>query len=50
MPFAFTVVSSSANSLTLKMEAKCSPETSADFQRNTRLYMSEDGTLLILTF
>jgi hypothetical protein len=41
----FTLVSSSANSSTLKMEAIWSFETSADFQRTTRRYIPEDGTL-----
>jgi hypothetical protein len=30
---------------TLKMEAKCSSETSVDTQRTTRRYIPEDGTL-----
>jgi hypothetical protein len=31
--------------LTLKIEATCSYETSVDFQRTTRRYIPEDGTL-----
>jgi hypothetical protein len=31
---------------TLKMEAICSSETSADFQRSTRRYITEDGSTL----
>jgi hypothetical protein len=41
---AFTLVSYSASS-TLKMEATCSSETSADFQRTTRRYIPQDNTL-----
>jgi hypothetical protein len=37
----------SAYSSTLKMEAICSSETSADFQRTTRRYIPEDSTLSI---
>jgi hypothetical protein len=37
--------SCSAYSSTLKMEAMCSSETSADFQRTTRRYIPEDSTL-----
>jgi hypothetical protein len=40
-PPAFTLVSCSAYSSTLKMEA-CSSETSAEFQRTTRCYILED--------
>jgi hypothetical protein len=43
----FTLVSCSAYSSTFKMEAVCSPETSIDFQRTTRLYIPEDSTLHI---
>jgi hypothetical protein len=32
-------------SMTLKVEAKCSSETSVDFQRTTWLHMAEDRTL-----
>jgi hypothetical protein len=42
---AFTLVSCSAYSSTLKMEAMCSSETSVDFQRTTRRYIPEDSTL-----
>jgi hypothetical protein len=42
-----TLVSCLAYSLSLKMEATCSPETSVDFQRTTRRYSPEDGTLQI---
>jgi hypothetical protein len=42
---AFTRVSCSAFSSTLKMEAICSSETSVDFQRTTRRYTPEDSTL-----
>jgi hypothetical protein len=45
LPPAFTLVSCSAYSSTLKMEAICSSETSVYFQRTTRRYMPEDGTL-----
>jgi hypothetical protein len=40
-----TLVSCSAYSSTLKMEAICSSETSVVFQRSTRLYIPEDSTL-----
>jgi hypothetical protein len=40
------LVSFSAYSSTLKMEAICSSETSVDFQRTTRRYIPEDGTVL----
>jgi hypothetical protein len=39
------VVSCSAYSSTLKMEAICSFETSVEFQRTTRRYIPEDSTL-----
>jgi hypothetical protein len=45
LPPAFTLVSCSAYSSTLKKEAICSSETSVDFQRTTRLYIPEDSTL-----
>jgi hypothetical protein len=45
LPLAFTLVSCSAYSSTLKMEATCSSETSNDFQRITRRYIPEDSTL-----
>jgi hypothetical protein len=41
----FSLVYSSA----LKMEATCSYETSADFQKTTRRYISDDETLQINT-
>jgi hypothetical protein len=37
-------------SSTLKMEAMCSSETSADTQRPTRRYIPEDNTLLRFSF
>jgi hypothetical protein len=43
---AFMLVSCSAYSSTLKMEAICSSETSVDFQRNARRYIPEDSTVL----
>jgi hypothetical protein len=43
---AFTLVSCSAYSSILKMEATCSFETSVDFQQTTRRYILEDSTLL----
>jgi hypothetical protein len=43
---ALTLVSFSAYS-TLKMKAICCCETSVESQRNTRRYISEDGTLHI---
>jgi hypothetical protein len=45
LPPAFTPVSCLAYSSTLKMEAKCSSETSVDFQRTTRSYIPEYRTL-----
>jgi hypothetical protein len=42
---AFTLVSCSAYSSILKMEAKCSSETSVDFQRTTRRRIPEGRTL-----
>jgi hypothetical protein len=45
LPPAFTLVSCSAYSSTLKMEAIWSSETTVDFQRTTRRYISEDITL-----
>jgi hypothetical protein len=41
----FTLVSCLAYSSTVKMEAKCSSETSVDIQRTTRCYIPEDGIL-----
>jgi hypothetical protein len=49
LPPAFTLVSCSSYSSTLKMEAICPSETSADFQRKTRHYVPEDR-ILQLTF
>jgi hypothetical protein len=43
LPPAFTLISSSVHSSTLKMEAICSSETSFDFQRITRRYIPEDN-------
>jgi hypothetical protein len=45
LPPAFTLVSCLAYTLTLKMEATCSLETSVDFQRTTWCYIPEDSTL-----
>jgi hypothetical protein len=45
LPPAFTLVSSLAYSSTLKMKAKCSSETSVDFQRTSRRYIPDDTTL-----
>jgi hypothetical protein len=44
-PPAFTLLSCSVYSSTLKMEAICSSETSVDFQRNTQRYIPEDNAL-----
>jgi hypothetical protein len=41
----FTLASYSTYSLTLKMEAICSSETSVDFQRTTQRYIPEESTL-----
>jgi hypothetical protein len=41
----FTLVSCLAYSSTLKVEATCSFETSVDFQKTTRPYIPEDGTI-----
>jgi hypothetical protein len=48
LPHAFTLVSCSAYS-TLKMETICSSETSVDFQRTTRRYITEDSILFLTT-
>jgi hypothetical protein len=45
LPPAFMPVSCSAYSVTLKMEAICSSETSVDFQQTTRHYIPEYSTL-----
>jgi hypothetical protein len=45
LPPAFTLISCLDFSLILKMEATCSSETSADFQRTTQIYIPEDRTL-----
>jgi hypothetical protein len=45
-PPAFTLVSCTAYFSTLTMEARCSSETSVDFQQTARRYIPEDGTLL----
>jgi hypothetical protein len=47
LPHAFTLVSYSAYSSALKMEAMCSSETPVDFQRTTQLYIPEDSTFHI---
>jgi hypothetical protein len=47
LPPAFTLVSCSAYSSTLKMEVICSSETSVDFQQTTRHYIPEDRTLQV---
>jgi hypothetical protein len=44
-PSAFTLVSCSAYSSTLKIEAAYSSETSVDFQRTARRYILEDRSL-----
>jgi hypothetical protein len=44
-PPAFTLVSCSAYSPTLRIEAICSSKTSVNFQRTTWRYITEDGTL-----
>jgi hypothetical protein len=41
---AFVVLSCSAYSSTLKMEAICSSNASVDFQRSTWCYIPEDNT------
>jgi hypothetical protein len=43
---AFTLVSCSAYSSTLNMEAICYSETSVDFQRTTRRYIPGESTML----
>jgi hypothetical protein len=48
LSLAFKLVSSSAYSSTLKMEAMCASETSVDFQRTAWRYITEDKTLLNL--
>jgi hypothetical protein len=45
LPHAFTLVSCSAYSSTLKMEATCSSEMSVSFQRTTWRYIPEDRIL-----
>jgi hypothetical protein len=45
LPFAFTLVSCSAYSLTLKMEAKCSSATLLNFQWTTWRYIPENRAL-----
>jgi hypothetical protein len=42
---AFTLVSCSAYSSTLKVEGICSSETLVDYQRTAQRYIPEDGTL-----
>jgi hypothetical protein len=46
----FVLVSCLPYSLTLKMEATCSSETSVDFQRTTRRHIQEARTLLYMLF
>jgi hypothetical protein len=45
LPPAFKLISCSARFLTLKMEVRCSSETSVDPQRTTRRYIPEDSAL-----
>jgi hypothetical protein len=45
LPYAFMLVSCSAYSTTMKMEAACSTETSLNFQQTTRRYIPEDRIL-----
>jgi hypothetical protein len=45
LPLASPLVSWFVHALTPKMEAKYSSETPIDFQRTTRRYIPEDGTL-----
>jgi hypothetical protein len=47
LPPACALVSCSAYSSTLKMEAICSSDTSVDFQRTTCSYIPEDNTLRV---
>jgi hypothetical protein len=49
LPLAFTLVSCSAYSSTLKMLAICSSETVIDFQRTTRRYIPEESILLLFS-
>jgi hypothetical protein len=44
-PIRQNVTASSAYSLILKMEAICTSETSADFQRTTRRYIEAGNSL-----
>jgi hypothetical protein len=46
LPPASTLISCSAYSLTQKMEAICSTETSVDFHRTTRRFIPEDSITL----
>jgi hypothetical protein len=50
LPPAFMLVSCSAYSSILKMEATYSSETSVEFQMTTRLYIREDSTLPLTMF
>jgi hypothetical protein len=50
LPPALKLVSCTAHSSILKMEAICSSVTSVDFQRTTRGYISENRTLLSKIF
>jgi hypothetical protein len=47
LPPAFMLVSCSASSSTLKMEAICFSEMSVGFQWTTRCYVPEDSTHLV---
>jgi hypothetical protein len=47
LPPAFTMVSCSVYSSTPKREEICFSGTLVDFQRTTRHYIPEDGTLLL---
>jgi hypothetical protein len=48
LPPAFTLVSCSAYSSTLKIEAICFSETSVDFQRTTRQYIPKEMLVLFI--
>jgi hypothetical protein len=47
---AFTLISCSAYSSTLKIEAICSSETSFDFQGTTQRYIPDDRSLVLILF
>jgi hypothetical protein len=44
----FTLVCCLAHSSNLEMEATCSSETSADFQRATRCYFPENRSIVVV--